>query len=137
MATDRLVDWFEAARVCGKHTIEKKPGRSASEEEKLEYSRANKRFQKAIERGKIPRADRGAGAKGAQWWLRKLVAWFGDNPAEVTRNRGRPKKKPDSRGKRESGRNQNPHANEGKVGHNLPHRKHSVNADNGAVRHED
>lgn len=135
MATDRLVDWFEAARVCGKHTIEKKPGKSASEEEKLEYSRANKRFQKAIERGKIPRADRGAGAKGAQWWLRKLVAWFGDNPAEVNRSRGRPKKKPDSRGKRESGRNQKPHANEGKASATVPRRNRPVKDEHGQVRH--
>lgn len=137
MGTDRLVGWFEAARVAGAHNIERPPSDDSPARELKEYMRASWRFQKMCERGDVPRADKKPGKKGQQWWLSKLMAALkGEVPPAEKRGRGRPpKKKPDSRSSANQAKATSKPAKESRGSKNLPHRKASVNAEDGAVRH--
>ncbi len=134
MGSDRLVDSFEAARVLGYHNIEERPPGGVHRNENAEYRRQYYRFKKAVERGQVPKADKTIGLHGDRWWLKRLLAWVGEHAPPEQRGRGRPKKKPDSRLPRESGRNTSPHGNEDKAVKRLPRRTLNVND---SVRHED
>ncbi len=142
MSNDRLVDWFEPARMAGCHNITGKPTPISPAEDVLAATRANRRFAKWRERHAFPLADFMPGTGGQKWWLTNVKAFFRARagmeqapvPPAEKRGRGRPKKKPDSR----SSANQaetSPRLKE--AGHkSLHHSKRDVNRKDDAVRND-
>jgi hypothetical protein len=132
---DRLIGWFEAARMAGCHTMERPPPDDATAGELREYMRANWRFQKARQDGRVPQAHKRPGTKSQQWWHDRLHRELqSDSTPGETRGRGRPpKKKPDSRSSANQANAKAPRLKEA-GSKSLHQKKRDVNA-NDAVRH--
>lgn len=134
MSTDRLIDAFEAARILGYHNLLERPaGGLRDAVNNRAYRLAYFRFQKARERGQIPKPDIAIGTNnGHRWWLHKLLAWAGHASVDTAPKRGRPKKKLDDRANDHQAANSQP-AKASKASNSVPGGAPSVNANDEAA----